>query len=142
MNMEWIDVNERLPEDGEKMLVLLNNGMELTGARYFSETKNWTVYPKPHYNNGKVAGLGNFSWYKDAVVTHWCPIPPPPPPKPHRDTATKPVVKDKNGYDIHCPNCDEDLNVCCCGRDCQMEHNFTYCPYCRQKLDWESEGVK
>lgn len=64
--MEWISVKERLPEDGEKVLVLTHQVEKgLIGSRYLE---------------GATACKRGFVSVRDGfLVTHWMPMPELPP---------------------------------------------------------------
>lgn len=58
---EWIPVTERLPEDGEVVLVYCNKGICTAEFRLYGESKHFHI-------------VG----YKNCAVTNWMPLPEPP----------------------------------------------------------------
>jgi hypothetical protein len=60
--MEWISVNDRLPEKSGDYLV--TDSMAKMVAYFSYEHKEWDFF-----------GL---DFWKDADITHWMPLPPPP----------------------------------------------------------------
>lgn len=65
---EWIPVGERLPEVGEKVLVMFSKiGNSLIGKLYNDNV--WSVY----YSDGESAQS-----IKSEQITHWMPLPPSP----------------------------------------------------------------
>lgn len=85
--MEWISVKDRLPEDGEKVVVWQENKVDKECSRhhcafyYIDEKFNFfMVYPavfKSHYKSTE-----SFKGYDlegdKCIITHWMPLPSPP----------------------------------------------------------------
>jgi hypothetical protein len=81
--MEWINVKDRLPEDGDKVLVITNrdnynftahrqeNIIEIEIVLYCSWAKQYVV---PDGENPRTEV--NFNTWKP--ITHWMPLPSPP----------------------------------------------------------------
>ena len=63
--MEWISVEDRLPEVAQYILVYLD--FKIQSVMLFN---NLDEFVSPHHQNGMS------SWSKD--VTHWMPLPEPP----------------------------------------------------------------
>jgi hypothetical protein len=71
--MDWIDINERTPEDGQKVLTyfkeLDNNPIEIASYKNLEGTEDEIFGKNLFYNkNG----------YLTDDVTHWMPLPEPP----------------------------------------------------------------
>lgn len=60
--MEWISVNDRLPEDGQKVITTKNGVFEI--QRYEKRRNGWI-------------SQNNWFWSM-AMVSHWMPLPEPP----------------------------------------------------------------
>jgi len=137
--MSWIDINERLPEDGLSVMVLFEDGKAKINVKYYSELGFWSVWDSAEKIKRTAEKTGRSVKTRKVSggeVTHWQPIPPPPPPKPDKNTATA-VVRGKHEHHINCPQCEADLYFCCCGCGCANgEPEFPFCPYCCQRLDW------
>lgn len=65
--MEWISVEDRLPEDGGFYIVGFKNGGSFLG---------WYNSEKWHNPKGKEYGITKFG--DNNTVTHWMPLPKPP----------------------------------------------------------------
>ena len=118
--MQWIDVNKSKPEDNSAIIVLFDNGHISADIEF----RKGYFYRK---------GGGGVTI---TPVTYWLPLPLKPKPKPDKRVATA-VLRGR--YDsFYCPQCEEGLVYCCCGRVCKEE--FQYCPHCTQKLDWSEEA--
>jgi hypothetical protein len=68
--MEWINTDERLPEDGEDALIVMgadeDGERDVEMAEWNAETKNWQ----------QLSGL--LLVVPGYLVTHWMPLPEPP----------------------------------------------------------------
>lgn len=63
---EWISVNERLPEDCKKILVINGHGYIGISALWRKDGSRWTW----------IDSAGHFNHVND--ITHWMPLPEPP----------------------------------------------------------------
>lgn len=77
--MDWISVKDRLPEDGQEVLVISHGwGERLVYVgqykRVESET-SWLTGITPKVSNWLLWG---WSYIKEPQVTHWMPLPEPP----------------------------------------------------------------
>lgn len=61
--LHWIDVNERLPEAGQRVLIIRKKG--------FAEI---ATYCPGHMEDGELCEWQS-DWYNFYVATHWMPIP-------------------------------------------------------------------
>lgn len=67
--MEWISVNDRLPEMKGLYLVAANQYKDTTIAEYSALGKSWIG----------LQNVGTYDdWDYDCEVTHWMPLPEPP----------------------------------------------------------------
>lgn len=77
---EWISVEDRYPENGQKVNILLNTG-EVRIALHEVGTPGGRDFTKGHYFTGDIYHIDgaeyNCSLYGDNV-THWQPLPAPP----------------------------------------------------------------
>lgn len=72
--MNWVSVNERLPEDGQGVLVYL--AVDGIFTRKGLEIGHYDT-SEPHFSGGWWVGDG--IWLdNENLVTHWMPLPPPP----------------------------------------------------------------
>lgn len=60
--MEWISVNDRLPEDGQKVITTKNGIVDI---QWYEKRRNGWI------------SQGNWFWSM-ATVSHWMPLPDPP----------------------------------------------------------------
>ncbi len=66
----WIPVTERLPEPGQSVLIVIDNGVSVfhvEKARHYPDVLQWTTDDGGYYHGDK------YGW-----VTHWKPLPQPP----------------------------------------------------------------
>ena len=63
--MNWISVEERLPEMDEKVLVLRSNNLPRIDIEWYMKRDHWR---SGFYDDGEM----------DTNVTHWMPLPDPP----------------------------------------------------------------
>jgi hypothetical protein len=72
--MEWISVNDRLPEKGQQVNVYGTFTNEVSGARKSPSigVVNW--------DNEKYSECNDYYYYEMGYlnITHWMPLPPPP----------------------------------------------------------------
>ena len=77
---EWISVEDKYPEDGQEVNILLNTG-EVRIALHELGTPGGSCFTKGHYFTGDIYHIDgaeyNCSIYGDDV-THWQPLPEPP----------------------------------------------------------------
>lgn len=77
---EWISVEDKYPEDGQEVNILLNTG-EVRIALHELGTPSSSCFTKGHYFTGDIYHIDgaeyNCSIYGDDV-THWQPLPEPP----------------------------------------------------------------
>lgn len=77
---EWISVEDKYPEDGQEVNILLNTG-EVRIALHELGTPGGSGFTKGHYFTGDIYHIDgaeyNCSLYGDNV-THWQPLPEPP----------------------------------------------------------------
>lgn len=70
MMNEWISVKDRLPEDGELVLVIADGEYE--------NTKLVGAYQLADYSEGEGFILSEFPFAENITVSHWMPLPEPP----------------------------------------------------------------
>jgi hypothetical protein len=72
---KWIDINEKLPDPHQSVLLRMRHGGEtVVGFLHMGETLRWTA-PKPY--PARIGGAdgcyeGGFEFSR---VSHWCPCP-------------------------------------------------------------------
>lgn len=68
--MDWIDVNERLPEEGQLVLAYCGRMLSIQVVRLIDYSLPW--------RKKKMIWQSIFTNRQDIKVTHWMPLPEPP----------------------------------------------------------------
>lgn len=75
--MEWISIKDRLPEDGQELLVIISHGWEgrLVYVGAYKKVESEVSWLTGVISKASDWSLWGWSYLKEPHVTHWMPLP-------------------------------------------------------------------